>query len=180
MDRTATVPLLAEAFRAHGYQGASLAVLSAATGLGKGSLYNFFPGGKEEMAAAVLAGIDSWFETNVFAPLRTAGSDGTAIDRMFDSVTDYFRSGERICLPGAFALGRERDVFADAVSGYFERWIAALADALEAQGIAAARARASATDVVAGIQGAIVVSRALSRPEAFVDSLARLRAAITA
>ena len=53
-ERQDVIPLLAEVFREHGYEGASLALISEATGLGKGSLYNFFPDGKEEMAACVL------------------------------------------------------------------------------------------------------------------------------
>ena len=56
--RDEIVAQLAEVFRTHGYEGASLARLGAGTGLGKGSMYNFFPGGKEEMAQAVLTHID--------------------------------------------------------------------------------------------------------------------------
>src|SRR3546814_7759749 len=51
-----------------------LSVITAATGLGKGSLYNYFPGGKDEMAAAVLAHVDDWFEREIYAPLRAAGA----------------------------------------------------------------------------------------------------------
>ena len=54
-DRSAAIPALAEAFREHGFEGASLAQLCEATGLGKGSLYHFFPGGKDEMAEVVAA-----------------------------------------------------------------------------------------------------------------------------
>ena len=72
-DRAAHVPALAEAFREHGFAGPSVTALCAATGLGTGSLYNFFPGGKEEMAAAVLADVDAWFAASVFGPLRAAG-----------------------------------------------------------------------------------------------------------
>src|SRR3546814_12698907 len=61
-------------FRPHGYEGTSLSVITAATGLGKGSLYNYFPGGKDEMAAAVLAHVDDWFEREIYAPLRAAGA----------------------------------------------------------------------------------------------------------
>jgi AcrR family transcriptional regulator len=60
---------LGEVFRAHGYEGASLTLITEATGLGKGSLYHLFPGGKEQMAAEVLADIDGWFELNIYAPL---------------------------------------------------------------------------------------------------------------
>jgi len=175
-QRAAAIPALAEAFREHGYEGASLATLCAATGLGKGSLYNFFPGGKEEMAAAVLADVDAWFTGSVFEPLRTAANrDPGAIGDMFDAVTAYFRSGRRICLQGAFALGRERDLFATTIAGYFDRWIAALAAALHGTGRGEQAARLAAVETVAAIQGAIVLSRALDNPEIFQQVIDRAR-----
>ena len=53
-ERADTLPALAVVFRECGYDGASLALIGQHTRLGKGSLYHFFPGGKEEMADAVL------------------------------------------------------------------------------------------------------------------------------
>ena len=180
-QRAAAIPALAEAFREHGYEGASLARLCAATGLGKGSLYNFFPGGKEEMAAAVLADVHAWFTGSVFEPLRKAeAGDPGAIGAMFDAVTVYFRSGRRVCLQGAFALGRERDLFAATIAGYFDRWIAALAEALHATGHGGPAARLAAVETVAAIQGAIVLSRALDNPEVFQQVIDQTRTRIGA
>ena len=189
-QRAAAIPALAEAFREHGYEGASLAGLCAATGLGKGSLYNFFPGGKEEMAAAVLADVDAWFVGSVFEPLRTAtaGDAGDPVDpgaigaigAMFDAVTAYFRSGRRVCLQGAFALGRERDLFAATIAGYFDRWIAALGAALHATGHSEPAARLAAVETVAAIQGAIVLSRALENAEIFQQVIDQTRARLGA
>jgi AcrR family transcriptional regulator len=69
-ERSGAVPLLAEVFRTYGFEGASLARISEGTGLGKGSIYNFFPGGKDEMAEAVLDEIDGWFRRAGVPPLR--------------------------------------------------------------------------------------------------------------
>jgi AcrR family transcriptional regulator len=184
-DRGAAVPALAEAFREHGFEGASLAQLSAATGLGKGSLYNFFPGGKEEMAAAVLADVDEWFTANVFRPLHaTAACDAAAasdaVDAMLDTVAAYFRSGRRVCLQGAFALGRERDAFADRIQGYFEQWVDSLGGALRALGRDEPEARAAALETVVAIQGALVLSRALCQPAVFTQTIDRQRARLRA
>ena len=55
---------LTKTFRTSGYDGASLARLSESTGIGRSSLYHYFPGGKEEMAQAVLAHANAWLETN--------------------------------------------------------------------------------------------------------------------
>jgi len=45
-ERADIVPKLGEIFREHGFEGASLALIGQKTGLGKSSLYHFFPGGK--------------------------------------------------------------------------------------------------------------------------------------
>ena len=174
-ERSDALPVLAEVFRERGYEGASLSLISEATGLGKGSLYHFFPGGKEEMAEAVLSEIDGWFESHVFAPLQKASRHEDAIAAMFDSVDAYFRSGRRVCLVGALALGDTRDRFGSEVRSYFSRWVDALSRALIRSKRSSASARALAEEVVAGIQGAIVLSRALDDPRTFARALARMR-----
>ena len=173
-ERADILPVLAEVFREYGYEGASLSLIGGATKLGKGSLYHFFPGGKEEMASAVLAEVDHWFETQIYAPLRDSDASGVSIVRMFEAVDAYFRSGRRICLVGAFALADTRDQFAAAIHSYFLRWVAALALALQTAGHPPGSAAALAEELVGGIQGAIVLSRALDDPDVFRRILARL------
>ncbi|MFY9712444.1 MAG: TetR/AcrR family transcriptional regulator [Microbacterium sp.] len=176
-NRQAVVPVLAEAFREHGYEGSSMAILQEATGLGRGSLYNFFPGGKEEMAAAVLADIDAWFRDRVFEPLR-AGTDAASarqgVSSMFDEVDSYFRSGRRVCLQALFALGRERDLFETAVRDYFLEWVDSLAAALHTAG--ADEPRSQAVQIVSCVQGGIALARALDDPSAFTSALQGARA----
>lgn len=173
-DRAEIIAALAEVFREHGFDGASLALIGRATGLGKGSLYHFFPGGKEEMAAAVLAEIDLWFQAHVFTLLRDAPDPRAAIREMLGAVDHYFRSGRRVCLVGAFALGDARDRFTSQVRGYFAAWRDSLADALTRTGHAPETARALAEDAVGGIQGALVLARALNDQLAFARALARI------
>ncbi|MEK9968949.1 MAG: TetR/AcrR family transcriptional regulator [Ferrovibrio sp.] len=173
ITREEAVARIAEVFREQGFEGASLSAITEASGLGKGSLYNHFPGGKDDMAAEVLAHVDAWFEAEVYAPLRDAADARAAITTMFASVNGYFRSGRRICLVGAFALDATRDRFAVAVQDYFLRWIAALAACLKRGG--ARQSRALAESAVAGIQGALVLSRALDDPAVFARQLADLQ-----
>lgn len=174
-ERADTLPALGETFREYGYDGASLSLIEKATGLGKGSLYHFFPGGKEEMASAVLSHIDAWFVENVFKPLEESDPAQKGIGIMLEAASDYFRSGRRVCLVGAFALGETRDRFAGALRDYFARWIASLAAALMRAGYDKASARALAEETVGGIQGAIVIARALQDPAVFDRAIAGLR-----
>ncbi|WP_426255692.1 TetR/AcrR family transcriptional regulator [Sphingomonas sp. DC2300-3] len=173
-DRRRALPALAEAFREHGYEGASLAVLSKATGLGKGSLYNFFPGGKEEMMAAVLEDIDQWFAEAIFRQLEESTDPAQAIAAMFDVVSTYFSSGRRVCVVGSLGLNASGELFANLVRQYFARWIVTLAGCLEKGGVAPAQASELAEEAVSGIQGAIVLTRALNEEAAFRRIIARL------
>ena len=173
-ERERAIPALTEVFRTHGYEGTSLALITEATGLGKGSLYHAFPGGKHEMAAAVLAHIDAWFASNVFRPLREENPTH-AIAAMFEAVTSYFHAGGRVCIVGVFALSDTRDQFAQAVRGYFVEWISALTCALTKFGFEADEAQARAEDIVGGIQGALVMTRATNDPAHFARVIKRLK-----
>jgi AcrR family transcriptional regulator len=174
-ERSDAIASLAEVFREHGYEGASLALIGKATGLGKGSLYHFFPNGKEEMLQAVLAEIEQWFEDSVYSPLRDGTDADAAITAMLDETAKYFRSGRRVCLVGALAVANTRDLFAHAIRDYFVAWVDALQSALVRQGRDAEQARLLSEDAVLAIQGAIVLSRALDDPAVFQRAIDQLR-----
>jgi TetR/AcrR family transcriptional regulator, lmrAB and yxaGH operons repressor len=175
-ERADILPVLGEVFREHGFEGASLSLIGERTGLGKGSLYHFFPGGKEEMALAVLAEIDGWFATHIFRPLREEPDAARAIARTLKAVEDYFRSGRRVCLVGALALNDSRDLFARRIKSYFADWNGALAAALARAGHDRKTARALAEDALAAIQGGLVLARAMNDPVLFQRALARTNA----
>ena len=174
--RAEILPLLAEVFRAHGYEGTTLALITQATGLGKGSLYHFFPGGKEQMASEVLAEIDTWFDVNVFVPLLKSSDPQRAIEDMLTAVETYFRAGRRMCLLGEVAVGASRDFFAEQVHSYFKRWDDALASALRRAGETPATARRKSEDALLVIQGALVLAQALDDPKVFSRAMADLKA----
>lgn len=170
-ERAELLNQLSEVFRAHGYEGATLALISQATGLGKGSLYNYFPGGKEQMAEEVLAAIDQWFVDHIYKPLRATSDPAKGIADMFTAVDNYFRSGQRVCLVGVIALGASRDIFGERVKVYFAGWVDALATALRRLGDERTVARRKSEQAVLEIQGALVLARALDDPKLFARAL---------
>jgi AcrR family transcriptional regulator len=175
-ERADAVLALAGVFRTYGYGGASLAAISQNTGLGKGSLYNFFPGGKEEMAQAVLDQVATWFEHEVYGPLRSPDRPGPErITAMIATVEAYFTSRQLVCLFGAFALGQERERFAARIRSYFADWITALQAAFPE---GTEDAGELATDLVASIQGALVLARALDDPDVLKGTIARSHSAL--
>lgn len=173
-EKPDAIALVAEVFRELGYEGASMSSITARTKLSKGSLYHFFPGGKEEMAAEVMAHIDAWFVSEMFKPLEE-DEPHAAILGMWETTDSYFRSGRRVCLIGAFALDETRDRFAGAIQTYFHRWIEALAGALARAGVPATQADALAEEAVIGIQGALMLTRALGDETVFGRTLERLQ-----
>ncbi|NTF43708.1 TetR family transcriptional regulator [Rhizobium sp. AC27/96] len=173
-EKPDAIALVAEVFRELGYEGASMSNITARTKLSKGSLYHFFPGGKEQMAAEIIAHIDAWFVVDMFKPLEE-GEPRAAIRTMWETADRYFRSGRRICLIGAFALDETRDRFAMAIRSYFQRWIEALAGALTRAGLTGIEAQALAEEAVVGLQGALMLARALGDEAVFGRILERLK-----
>jgi len=179
VTRQALLADLAETFRQHGYEGASLAMLAKASGLQKASLYHHFPGGKQAMAEAVLDEVAARFERHLFAPLRGDGPPRRRLADMAELLAAYHHDGTE---PGLFALlaqGPSRARFAARIAAFYGRWIASLGAALADGGLAAEDSVRRAADMVMAIEGALVLSRALADPGPFrralrhlVDSLA--------
>lgn len=161
-------------FRASGYDGASLADIASATGLGRSSLYHHFPGGKEEMATAVLDRVDAWLDANVIAPLRKAGMPAERLERMVGALDAFYDSGRNRCILAAFVVGQSRQLFGKRLAAVFERWIAALAAVACDGGVEPDEARRRAEAVVIAVQGAVVLAGALDDPKPFKTMLADL------
>lgn len=177
-DRSDVVPILADVFRDHGFDGSSLSVISRHTGLGKGSLYHYFPRGKQEMAEAVLDDVELWFESNVFEPLRQIDDAASSSREMFERTAQYFRSNRLICLFAAFTLGLERAAFGERIAKHFADWIDALTPVLGRLGHGNDSA-GLAEEIVAGIHGALVLARASDDHLCFDRLLTRLQRSTT-
>ena len=176
MPRDEIVHRLREAFRAYGYEGATVARLTEATGLGRGSLYHHFPGGKEQMAEVVLDYVAMWFDRSVFAPLRDEADPVRAVTAMIANLENFYRGGEASCLAGSLALGEAKEAFAAAVRRIFEQFIAELTALGVRVGRTPAEARRAATDAVVRIEGALVVSRGTGDMTIFTSTLRGLPA----
>lgn len=178
LSRPEIVATLTEVFRERGYEGASLARLSAATGLKKASLYYHFPGGKEEMAEAVLDALAAWFTENMFAPLRGDEPLKARVQAMRTALDAHYGGGEKGCLFGLLAMGETRDRFASRTAAFFGAWIAALSAALAEAGFDDEDAVRRAADVVMEVEGALMLSRGLGDTGPFQRVLRRLPAVL--
>ena len=156
------------AFRQYGYEGASLARLSSATGLGRSSLYHYFPNGKEDMANAAIAFVASWFADNVLPAL--AGNDPPAerLARLSIQMARFYEQGQAACLMDVFTIGEAGLVFQAALGERMRLLIKLLSGVAQEAGVPAEEADRRAQDVMIGIQGSLIVSRALGSTAPFL------------
>ena len=87
-------------FRDRGFEGASLADLSRATGLGKSSLYHHFPDGKEQMAKAVLERATAVIDSEILGTAQAAGSLKTRIRKIVATFDQMYAGGSTPCVLG--------------------------------------------------------------------------------
>lgn len=171
---------LTAAFRAHGYDGASIAVLSEATGLGKASLYHYFKGGKQEMAAAVLEHVGERFDAMVLAPLRAPGAPGARLDAMIRGLEQFYLRGQASCIFDLFSIGTAGTLLRQPLDRAINRFRDTLAAVLCETGMEIRHARARAEDALVTVQGSLVVARATGDPGCFERALADLPARLLA
>jgi len=149
---------LYDLFRKKGFDAASLADISAATGLGKSSLYHHFPGGKDDMAAAVAEYALAFMRQRVFAPLADDAPPRRKIARMMATARQMYDGGGAPCLVASLTLSPNLAPAATAATRTLvKEWIDAIAGALDAP---PAEARARAAAAVIAIEGALIVARA--------------------
>jgi len=184
MSREELVARLLELFRERGYDGIALSDVSAATSLGKSSLYHHFPGGKQDMGAAVLEQAGAWLERDIVGALSADRPPARRLDAMFAALRAFYGGGTRPCILAALVTGSAHELFQPALGGAFRTWIQALVAMLTEAGVQAAAARELAQDLVVAVQGSLIVARGTQDPDVFRDTLrrqqARLKAALDA
>jgi AcrR family transcriptional regulator len=161
-------------FRTYGFEGATLARLSEATGLGRASLYHYFPDGKSGMVREVLGVARAWIEANLAAPLRGAGSPASRLRAVAKNLIAGYDDGNASCVCNLLGVGDARDASRDELRDAARAYVDAFGAFLESCGLKPARARAAAIASVVNIQGALVVARALDDPRVFVKQIEHL------
>ena len=161
-SRASMVRSAASLIRTRGVSATSFSDVLAASGAPRGSIYHYFPSGKEQLAADAMR----WTSDRVLAHQRTcaatdaAGVLGCFIDMWRQVVLSS--GGTEGCVVAGVAI----DTFArepgliDVVRDTYRSWIDLVAEQLEAVGVPRARAVSIATATVAGMEGALILCRA--------------------
>lgn len=174
MSKEAAIPQLLTVFQKYGYDGATLAKLSEATGLGKASLYHHFPKGKEEMAAAVLDYLDRGLAETILAPLHSDLPPVARLKAMNEQIDEFYCQGSAACLLAMLSIGEAYPLFQSQIEQILTQWIDELAAVAIEVGVQPKIARQQAEDVVVQLEGALVLARGLNDPTIFKRVLDRL------
>jgi len=167
--RERIVERTAELLRERGYAGTGLKAISIGAGAPFGSVYHFFPDGKEELAAAALRHAADGYATRVSDVLAEAGYDPVAATR------HAFAHAAQVLVDTDFAdacpiatvaleVASSNETLRQVTAEIFEGWLAALDAWLGATGLDAETARRLSTLFLAALEGGFLLSRSAQDP----------------
>lgn len=158
--------------RSKGYDGASLNELANASGLKKASLYHRFPGGKQEITAAVLQYVGNWLETNLKQVLLDKDtSPAQRLAKAIVNIEALYDQGNQTCIIRALSMGSSVDMFAQELKQGVDQWIESFSTLGRAFGYTEAEAQQKAWQVITNIQGSLVVSKAIGSTKPFAQAI---------
>jgi AcrR family transcriptional regulator len=176
----------AELFRRQGYSGTGIKQILAAANAPFGSLYHFFPGGKEQLGAETLRASGQLY-IQLFATIAAQAPDvPTAVAAFFSGAaetlveTDYADACPIATV--ALEVASTNEQLRQASADVFDSWISGAAAYFASAGIDNARARELALSMLCLLEGAFVFCRAMRSTEALqvagASAVAEVRAAI--
>ncbi len=152
-----------ELFRRHGYHGTTLSQVSAAAPATIGSIYHFFPGGKEALAAAVIESTGAVYRELFEAIAAEADDVAAAFVDFFAGAADVLVESDFIdpCPIGTVAreVASTNELVRGAAEAAFDSWIRAATDTLVGAGIERPHAVDLATLFVTTTEGCFVLCR---------------------
>jgi len=166
-------------FRAQGLHATGVAEILERSGAPRGSLYHYFPGGKEQIAVEAIAHAATTFCRNITAAIDANDGSLPAAVRLYGNAvaarlvaTDFLEG----CPIGNSAI--EGSVGSAAISAAcdqaFREFAAVMADHFVEQGVARHEADGLATFVVSAVEGALLLSRVRRDAQPVVDATERV------
>lgn len=176
MTRTATLPasaaktarerfvaMTAKLMSRRGYAGVGLNEIVEKSGAPKGSLYHYFPQGKEQLAAAAVTWASNCFIATLKDEIAKAGSAANAIAALAIRIAGWmedsrFKDGSPLTIV-AVETGAFVEPLRLACREGYQAWADLLADQLRRDGKPAREASDLALWAVASLEGAIILAR---------------------
>jgi AcrR family transcriptional regulator len=162
----------AELFRRQGYTATGIKQIAADASAPFGSVYHFFPGGKQELGAEVIRTSGRLY-MQIFADVIAENPEVIpAIEAFFSGAGETLRETDYAdaCPIATVALevASTNDVLRQATADVFEEWMAGATEYFAFAGIPRAPARELAFSMLSLLEGAFIFCRAMRGTEAMV------------
>ncbi len=159
----------AELFRRQGYSATGVKQIVTEAQAPFGSLYHFFPGGKEQLGAEAIRTSGATYELLIGSVFGPASDPVTGVRDFFAGAAEHLvETGYEDACPiatVALEVSSASEVLREACADVFESWIAAGTAMYEVSGLSRERARELTIAMVAALEGAFVLARALRSTE---------------
>lgn len=167
--RDRIVDAAAELFRHQGLHATGVKQIVGLADAQLASLYHFFPGGKEELADAVVRTAGAGYQELVTAVWDAEADVVASVRAVFVGAAEVLEATgyEDACPIATVALevASTNETLRVATADVFAQWHDAATNRLERAGIAGDVARRLAFAIVAAVEGGFVLARAARSPE---------------
>jgi AcrR family transcriptional regulator len=167
--RERIVDASAELFRRQGYAATGVKQIITEAKAPFGSLYHFFPGGKEQLGAEAIRKSGALYELLIPAVFDPAPDPVTGVHDFFAGAAEHLRETdyEDACPIATIALevSSSSEPLREACADVFESWIRAGSGRFEQAGVPPATARELTIAMLCALEGAFVLARALRSTE---------------
>ena len=168
--RERIVTASAELMRRQGYAATGVKQIVEAAQAPFGSIYHFFPGGKEQLGAEAIRRSGSLYELLIPAIFDPAPDLVSAVRAFFAGAADHLRETDYAdpCPIATVALevSSSSEPMREACADVFDGWIAAGLPRFTAAGLDEDIARDLVVAMIAALEGAFVLARATRSTEA--------------
>jgi len=169
-------------FGQRGYANTGIKQILASAEATFGSLYHYFPDGKEQLGAAAIRWSGEQYGRLVPAVFDGAPDVATATGDFFTGAAAHLRDTDYAdaCPIATVALevANTNEPLRQATAEVFELWITTLSERFRSAGIDGKPARNLAISILAMLEGAFVLSRAMRSTEAVEIAGMRASAAV--
>src|SRR5437763_15618695 len=159
----------AELFRRQGYTGTGVKQIVAEASAPFGSLYHFFPGGKEQLGQEVIRWSGQMYMQLFVTVTADAPDVATGVERFFEGAAETLEeTGYADACPiatVALEVASTNEPLREATADVFDSWISGAAERGVAAGVEPGRARELAMVIIAVLEGAFVLCRAMRTTE---------------
>ncbi|NDJ78927.1 MAG: TetR/AcrR family transcriptional regulator [Chloroflexi bacterium] len=167
-----------ELFELQGYNATGLNEIVRKSGSPKGSLYHYFPGGKDELTAEAITHTGEAIRRRIELSLSAVDAPADAVRQFIRDLSVHveasgYRAGGPITTI-ALETAATNDVLREECAAVYGVWQAAFAQKLAAGGITPDRAARLATLIVAVLEGAILLSRTERSRQPLLDAAEEL------